>query len=126
MESFGQYLVREREFRQISRDEIATATRIPLQTLAALEEDQADELPAPTFVKGFIQAYAKYLGLDPAGTVLRFEEYLAAHEVALPEPALHLESFSPPPSPSRVRTGFLIAALLTMAAAGVAILARFL
>ena len=81
MESFGQYLTREREFRQISRDEIITATRISTVAIIALEEDKCDELPAETFVKGYIQAYAKYIGLNPDDTVLRYEEYLAKQNV---------------------------------------------
>src|SRR5205823_8654613 len=32
--------------------------------LRAIEEEQFDILPSPTYVKGFIRTYADYLGLD--------------------------------------------------------------
>jgi hypothetical protein len=41
-----------------------TATKIRSKYLQALEEEQFDVLPAPTYVKGFLRNYAEYLGLD--------------------------------------------------------------
>jgi Helix-turn-helix domain/RodZ C-terminal domain len=40
------------------------ATKIRGKYLRALEEEQFDVLPAETYVKGFLRAYADFLGLD--------------------------------------------------------------
>ena len=76
METVGKYLKRERELRNISLKEISTATKIRENTLRAIEEDRYDLLPTPVFVKGFLVAYVKHVGLDPRDVVLRYESDL--------------------------------------------------
>jgi len=63
--SFGEELRRERVVREISLEEISSATKISLRLLQALEEGDLRRLPAPTFTRGFIRAYAGHLGIDP-------------------------------------------------------------
>jgi len=43
----------------------AAATKISVRHLQALERGDVAKLPAPVFTRGFIRAYAGYLGLDP-------------------------------------------------------------
>ena len=50
--------------RGVSLDEIAESTKIGTRLLKALEEEQFDLLPGGIFNKGFVRAYAKYLGMD--------------------------------------------------------------
>lgn len=76
MESPGEYLKRERELRRVSIGKIFEATRIPLKYLEALESNNYEALPHPTFVKGFIKSYCKTLGVDENDAVLRYEIYL--------------------------------------------------
>lgn len=76
METVGRYLKRERELRNISLKEISTATKIRENLLRAVEEDRPDLLPRPVFVKGFLIAYGKHIGLDPTDVVLRYESDL--------------------------------------------------
>ena len=76
MESIGRYLRRERELRKFSVEEVSRFTRIKEQYLSAIEEDRYDLLPPPIYVKGYLAAYARYLGLDPNDTVLRYQRYL--------------------------------------------------
>src|SRR5450631_929215 len=64
MGSFGERLRREREMRGISLDDIAESTKIGTRLLRALEEEHFDLLPGGIFDKGFVRAYAKYLGLN--------------------------------------------------------------
>ena len=40
-------------------------TRVPLSTLRAIEAGDEENLPAPVFLRGFVRAYAKCVGLDP-------------------------------------------------------------
>lgn len=76
MENPGEYLKREREQREVPLSRIAESTRVPLKSLEALEADDFDSLPHPTFVKGYIKSYCKFLGLDETDAVLRYELFL--------------------------------------------------
>jgi cytoskeletal protein RodZ len=62
--NFGEHLRREREMRGVSLDEIASATRIQVRFLEAIEREQWDKLPGGVFNRGFVRSVAKYLGLD--------------------------------------------------------------
>lgn len=61
----GAHLKNIREMKGITIDEIAQKTRIRASYLKALEEENFKEMPAEVFLRGFLKAYAKYLGLDP-------------------------------------------------------------
>lgn len=76
-ESLGTYLRRMREEKNISIEQVAYATRISLKMLRALEEDDHSSLPAPTFVRGYLQAYAKYVRIDTQDLLLRYQHHLA-------------------------------------------------
>ncbi|MBI2609299.1 MAG: helix-turn-helix domain-containing protein [Deltaproteobacteria bacterium] len=88
METFGQYLKRERTLRQINLKEISAATKINFHILKKLEADDFENLPSPTFVKGFIKAYASHLGLRGKDVIVRYEAYLAQKFKELPQPTL--------------------------------------
>ena len=79
---FGERLRREREMRGISLDDIAAATKIGTRLLRALEEEHFDSLPGGIFNKGYIRAYAKYVGIDEEQAVA---EYLAAANETAPD-----------------------------------------
>ncbi len=76
MESPGSFIKRERELRGITLDEIAAETKIGKNFLLALENDDYGSLPAPTFIKGFLRAYSKHIGLDGNDVVLRYEDFV--------------------------------------------------
>jgi cytoskeleton protein RodZ len=75
--SFGERLRRAREMRGISLDEIATQTKISARNLRALENEKFDQLPGGIFNKGFVRAYAKFLGIDEEHMVA---EYVTASQ----------------------------------------------
>jgi cytoskeleton protein RodZ len=81
---FGERLRREREMRGVSLEEIAHATKIGTRLLRALEDEQFDLLPGGIFNKGFVRAYAKYLGINEEQAVA---DYLQAAGEA--DPDLH-------------------------------------
>lgn len=87
--SFGERLRREREMRGIGLDEIATATKISARNLRALEEEKFKQLPGGIFNKGFVRAYARFLGIDEEQVVAEYEaaaqETEAAREQKLKE-----------------------------------------
>jgi len=63
--SFGEELKRERELREITLREISEATKVNLRYLDALERNDFERLPGGVFNKGFVRAYAEYIGVDP-------------------------------------------------------------
>ncbi|MDZ7641039.1 MAG: DUF4115 domain-containing protein [Desulfurivibrio sp.] len=63
--SLGERLRQARSAKGASLMEAGEALRIHATTLAALEEDNREALPAPVYTRGFIRIYASYLGLDP-------------------------------------------------------------
>jgi cytoskeleton protein RodZ len=82
MESLGKYLKKERELRNLSIEEVARFTKVREQFLGAIEEDRFELLPAPLYLKGFLAAYARYLGLDPNDVILRYQKYRGEISVA--------------------------------------------
>jgi transcriptional regulator with XRE-family HTH domain len=76
MESPGKYLKTERELRGLSREEVAESTKIREHFLKAIEEDRYELLPPGLYLRGFLTAYARYLGLDPNDVVRRYQKYL--------------------------------------------------
>jgi cytoskeleton protein RodZ len=64
MGAFGEKLRREREMRGVTLDEISESTKISRRHLESLEKEDFDSLPGGIFNRGFVRAYARFLGLD--------------------------------------------------------------
>jgi hypothetical protein len=60
----GNSLREARLRRDLDFPEAELGTKIRAKYLRALEDENFEQLPAPTYVKGFLRAYAEYLGLD--------------------------------------------------------------
>ena len=82
MGNFGERMQREREMRGITLEEIAEATKIGTRSLRALEAQEFTKLPGGIFNKGFVRAYAKYLGIDEEQAVADYSEALAEAQAA--------------------------------------------
>jgi cytoskeletal protein RodZ len=76
MDSLGKYLKAERESQNLSLKQVSQSTRIKERLLKAIEEDQYELLSSPVYVKGFLGAYARYLGLDPNDITLRYQKHM--------------------------------------------------
>ncbi len=61
----GAVLRRIRETRGISLRQIANASKVGMRYLEYIEEDRHAYLPAPVYLRGFLQEYARMVGLDP-------------------------------------------------------------
>src|SRR5687767_3972123 len=72
MPEIGAILRETRMRERIDIAEVETATKIRAKYLRALENEEWDLLPGPTFVKTFLRTYGDYLGLDSKMLV---EEY---------------------------------------------------
>lgn len=71
----------------MSREDVASQTRIPAALLHALESGQAERLPEKIFVLNYIRAYAQTIGLSPEEAVLRYEEIGGGEVVSEVTPA---------------------------------------
>jgi len=74
MKELGQFLREKREEKGMSLEEVSVATKIGVRVLLAIEEGDLSKLPPKAFVRGFIQSYAKYLGLDVKEILDKFQE----------------------------------------------------
>src|SRR5690348_9065725 len=77
MPDIGASLREQRMRSRIDITEIEAQTKIRAKYLRALENEEWDLLPGPTYVKTFLRTYADALGLD--GRML-VEEYKLRHE----------------------------------------------
>src|ERR1035437_9362521 len=59
--------------RGVSLDEIAAATKIGTRSLTALEEENFAILPGGIFNKGFVRAYARFLGMNEDQAVADYQ-----------------------------------------------------
>ena len=100
MASFGETLRRERELRQISLREIADSTKISMRYLEAMEQNRFDSLPGGVFNKGFIRAYAKFIGADGESLVTLYLQETGARTLTA-APAEHGGLHRPPEAPKR-------------------------
>jgi cytoskeletal protein RodZ len=82
--TFGEHLKRERELREVTVHEIASATRIAAKFLEALENEQWEKLPGGVFGRGFVRSIARYLGLSEENLLSEYD--LARGESTTPAP----------------------------------------
>ena len=87
-----------RESRGLTVDRIASATRIPVRYIEAIDRDDLRALPPRPYLRGFVAAYGRELGLDPAETVARYFSQLGPPP---PEPLMAADA--PPDEPSYAR-----------------------
>lgn len=62
--SAGSLLKQAREAKGMTVADIAAELHLDIKTVEALDADNADKLPAPIFVRGYIKSYARRVGLD--------------------------------------------------------------
>ncbi|MGH2994868.1 MAG: helix-turn-helix domain-containing protein [Gaiellaceae bacterium] len=99
--------LREARLRQgLDLPRIEADTKIRAKYLRALEEESFEVLPAETYVKGFLRAYAEYLGLDGQLYVDEFNSRFTTAEEPLAAP-----SKRPRPRPRAIESNFVVVAL---------------
>jgi transcriptional regulator with XRE-family HTH domain len=63
-DGIGSVLAAERTRRGLSLEMVAAATRIRIGHLAAIERGDLEALPGPVYARGYLRAYATYLGIE--------------------------------------------------------------
>lgn len=72
--SVGQTLRQEREKRQLSLEQAAQQLKLRVEILRNLELDQPDKAILPTFMRGYLKSYARFLKLPEQALLSRFEQ----------------------------------------------------
>lgn len=65
MFEIGSTLREARVRRKLTLQQVEEDTKIRVKYVQAMENEDFDIIPSPTYVKGFLRTYAEYLGLDP-------------------------------------------------------------
>jgi len=109
--NFGERLKRERELREVTLDEINSATRISNRSLEAMENEDWEKLPGGVFNRGFVRSVARYLGLDEEGLLAEYDMAHGTQEQASPP----REEFRIPAPPKWVPVAAVLGLLLLLA-----------
>jgi cytoskeleton protein RodZ len=105
--------LREARLRQgLEFPQIEAATKIRGKYLRALEDEHFSQLPAQTYVKGFLRTYAEYLGLDGQ---LYVDEFNSRYVVGEEEPPIRAHRTTRARQRRRVQSNVLLAALVGIA-----------
>ena len=75
----GRRLQAARENNHMSRDEIAHHLHLDVKLITALEEDDYDKLPSPSYICGYLRSYARLLKLPETEIV---ESYSHGQEIS--------------------------------------------
>jgi cytoskeleton protein RodZ len=81
--SIGRTLREARTERGLELTDVERATKIRVKFLEAMEDDRWEALPAPAYARGFLDIYARHLGLDREALL---DQYRETVEDELPEP----------------------------------------
>jgi cytoskeletal protein RodZ len=122
MDTTGKQLSKARLEKGLTIDEVAYATKLRPDKVLALEHDDYGRFPNNAYVKGFLQLYGRYLGVDVSGAVKELEnpspvcvsDYQYLNNVPVPE-SPRLMARKPAKKPSLAP---LIAFVLLVAVAG--------
>jgi len=74
METLGERLKAAREEKELTTEEAAKATKIPLNYLQALESGAFEVFSSDLHARGFLRNYALFLELDPEETLDLYDQ----------------------------------------------------
>jgi cytoskeleton protein RodZ len=93
----GETLRMAREQQGLSLDVISQRTKIGTEKLRAIEENDIQRLPSGIFLRGFVRAYAREVGLDVEDTVNRYiAQFESQASIVEDDPPYALAEETPP------------------------------
>ena len=105
--------LREARLRQsLEFSDVERATKIRPKYLRALEDEQFEVLPAQTYVKGFLNTYAEFLGLDGQ---LYVDEYNSRYVTKEEEEPFRPRRSTPQPRNRRLESSVVLVTLVGIA-----------
>ena len=122
----GEVLKRSRNRLKLDIGTVERDTKVRAKYLRALENEEWDVLPGPTYVRGFLRTYATYLGLDADALVDEYRRTIE-HSPASEQPYLFseplLERRRRPAQPQRRAWGQVLGVIGILAVAVLAVIA---
>ena len=112
----GALLRRAREGRKLSIEDVAQSLRLSPRIISALEEEAFDQLPGPTYVRGYLRSYAQFLDVVPQPLIDAYNDRPEAArrtEMAAPAPVRQATS-----SDAMVRFGTALIVVIVLGLAG--------
>lgn len=97
MTKLGELLKTEREKKGLSLHEIGMSLKINPKILKAIEDGNPNDLPAKTFLRGFIKSYAQYLRLDVKEILDMFQAEYGSTRPEEPQKAQQVPAEAPTP-----------------------------
>jgi cytoskeletal protein RodZ len=80
MRGFGRYLLRERELRGLSPEDVARVTRLAPAVIEAIESGDPERMPPRGYLVAYLRSYSAAVGLGADEVVLRFQEAAGVEE----------------------------------------------
>ena len=77
---FGRYLLRERELRGLSPEDVARVTKLAPAVIEAIESGDPDRMPPRGYLIAYLRSYSAAVGLGADDVVLRFQEAAGVDE----------------------------------------------
>lgn len=108
----GKQLQMARKERGLRTADVARELRISADYLRSLEAGNFDQLPAPTYVSGFLRSYGKFVGLDGADLARRFYD-INGDAASTIDYKLPVAAGPPQRSAPAVASLFVVLALIT-------------
>jgi cytoskeletal protein RodZ len=112
MKTVGELLVKARKSKKLTISKLSRITKIDPEHIKNLEKDRYQELPPPTFIKGFIRNIANVLNQNPNDLVAVFRrDYLSPKPAVLSETSKNTSSrkkFQINSQLSLIMLGFLV------------------
>ncbi|MGN0851917.1 MAG: helix-turn-helix domain-containing protein [Kiritimatiellia bacterium] len=96
--SFGETLRAAREARGLTCSEVAKQTRLLVQIVEEMEQEDFHRIAAPIYGRGFVRLYATCVGLDPTPLVAEFMEIYEGRRAPIVRTRA-VPAAQPPPSP---------------------------
>jgi len=120
--AFGRYLLRERELRGLSPEDVARVTRLAPAVIDAIEAGDPERMPPRGYLVGYLRSYAGAVGLDADDVVLRYQEAAGVEEPEPPPGTARAGARSASaPTPVSRRLVAIVAVVVVIVAAAIAI-----
>ncbi len=101
MSSLGQTLRQAREAKGLSQSKVAAETRILVQIINDIENEDFHSIAAPIYGRGFVRLFAECVGLDPQPLIREFMDIYAGRRA----PTVHVREIpaeTAPPAPQPI------------------------
>jgi cytoskeleton protein RodZ len=109
----GRRLSQGRENLALSQKEIASILNLKEEIIAALDSNRFSDLPAPTYVRGYIRSYARAVSLDADNLINIYEDTADAPPEIFPDVKPKIQASSKD-TPIRAMTYLIIFTLIIL------------